>query len=143
MRFRHRFSGGFAYTLNLWAPILDRLNAPGLGLLGRRRSWIALMQIVIALGLVAMALTGTKHGLAELGICALVVAFASATQDIAIDAWRIESASSPDELGLLTSGYTFGYRAALLSAEAVILPIAQRIGWNESHTSMPASWRSR
>jgi PAT family beta-lactamase induction signal transducer AmpG len=125
---------GFAYTLKfLWAPLVDRLNAPGLGLLGRRRGWIALMQIVIALGLVAMALTGTGHGLAKLGACALVVAFASATQDIAIDAWRIESARSPDELGLLTSGYTFGYRAALLVSEAVILPIAQRIGWNESY----------
>jgi PAT family beta-lactamase induction signal transducer AmpG len=125
---------GFAYTLKfLWAPILDRLNAPGLGLLGRRRGWIALMQIVIALGLVGMALIGTKHGLAQLGLCALVVAFASATQDIAIDAWRIESARGPDELGLLTSGYTFGYRAALLASEAVILPIAQRIGWNESY----------
>jgi PAT family beta-lactamase induction signal transducer AmpG len=125
---------GFAYTLKfLWAPLVDRLNAPGLGRLGRRRGWIALMQIIIALGLVAMALTGTKHGLAQLGLCALVVAFASATQDIAIDAWRIESARSPDELGLLTSGYTVGYRAALLVSEAVILPIAQRIGWNESY----------
>jgi PAT family beta-lactamase induction signal transducer AmpG len=125
---------GFAYTLKfLWAPLLDRINAPGLARLGRRRSWMALMQIVIALGLVAMALSGTSHGLMQLGICALVVAFASATQDTAIDAWRIESARDPDELGLLTSGYTFGYRTALLMSEAMILPIAQRIGWNASY----------
>ena len=58
---------------------------------------------------------------------------ADPTQDTAIDAWRIESAATKDELGLLTSGYTFGFRAALLGTEAVILPIAQRIGWNASY----------
>jgi PAT family beta-lactamase induction signal transducer AmpG len=125
---------GFAYTLKfLWAPLLDRLNAPLFGLLGRRRGWMALMQVIIALGLVAIALSGTSHGLMRLGIAALVVAFASATQDTAIDAWRIESARDPDELGLLTSGYTFGYRGALLMSDAVILTIAARIGWNASY----------
>ena len=125
---------GFAYSLKfLWAPLLDRLDVPGLGKLGRRRGWMALTQIVIACGLVAMALSGTQHGLVQLGICALVVAFASATQDVAIDAWRIEAAANKDELGLLTSGYTVGYRTALLMSEAVILPIAQRVGWNESY----------
>ncbi len=125
---------GFAYSLKfLWAPFLDRLNVPGLGWLGRRRGWMAVTQAVIACGLVAMALTGTGHGLVWLGVCALVVAFASSTQDIAIDAWRIESAKDKEELGLLTSAYTFGYRIALLMSEAVILPIAQRIGWNHSY----------
>jgi PAT family beta-lactamase induction signal transducer AmpG len=125
---------GFAYSLKfLWAPVLDRLNAPLFGRLGRRRGWMALMQIIIALGLVAMALSGTSHGLMRLGLAALVVAFASATQDTAIDAWRIESARDPDELGLLTSGYTFGYRGALLMSDAIILTIAARIGWNASY----------
>jgi len=125
---------GFAYSLKfLWAPVLDRLNAPLFGRLGRRRGWMALMQIIIALGLVAMALSGTLHGLMRLGVAALVVAFASATQDTAIDAWRIESARDPDELGLLTSGYTFGYRGALLMSDAIILTIAARIGWNASY----------
>lgn len=125
---------GIAYSLKfLWAPILDRVAAPGLARLGRRRGWIVLMQLVIGAGLVAMAVSGTGHGLAWLGVCALVVAFASSTQDIAIDAWRIESARDKDELGLLTSGYTIGYRMALLMSEAVILPIAQRIGWNDTY----------
>jgi PAT family beta-lactamase induction signal transducer AmpG len=125
---------GFAYSLKfLWAPLLDRLDVPGLGRLGRRRSWMAATQLVIACGLVAMAISGTGHGLVRLGVCALIVAFASSTQDIAIDAWRIESAKDKEELGLLTSGYTVGYRSALLMSETVILLIAQRIGWNESY----------
>ncbi|HWC62528.1 MAG TPA: MFS transporter [Rhizomicrobium sp.] len=125
---------GFAYSLKVfWAPLLDRLDAPPFAFLGRRRSWMALMQILIVCGLVGMALSGTSHGLVQLGVFALLAAFASATQDTAIDAWRIESARSPDELGLLTSGYTFGYRAALLMSDAVILTIAAQIGWNASY----------
>jgi PAT family beta-lactamase induction signal transducer AmpG len=125
---------GFAYSLKfLWAPLLDRLDLPVIGRLGRRRGWMLAMQAVIGVGLVAMAVTGTGHGLIWLGVCAMVVAFAASTQDIAIDAWRIESASNKDELGLLTSSYTIGYRIALLMSEAVILPIAQRIGWNHAY----------
>jgi len=122
------------YSLKfLWAPFLDRINVPGLGRLGRRRGWMLLAQIVIGTGLVAMATLDTNYGLVTLGAVALLVAFAAATQDVAIDAWRIESAGSRDELGLLTSAYTFGFRTALLGTEAVILPIAQRIGWNASY----------
>lgn len=125
---------GLAYSLKfLWAPILDRVGVPLLSRLGRRRGWIALAQLVVAGGLMGMAWAGVSHGLVMLGVFALIAAFASSTQDIAIDAWRIESASDPDELGLLTSGYTFGYRTALLASEAVILPIAQRVGWNEAY----------
>jgi PAT family beta-lactamase induction signal transducer AmpG len=113
--------------------LLDRINLPLLGRLGQRRGWMAFAQVVIAFGLIGMALSGTEHGLVQLGALALVVAFASSTQDIAIDAWRIETARDADELGLLTSGYTFGYRSAMLMSEAVILPIAVRIGWNASY----------
>src|ERR1700753_1702597 len=57
---------GFAYSLKFfWAPLLDRLNAPAFGFLGLRRGWMALMQVIIGLGLIAMALTGTSHGLAR------------------------------------------------------------------------------
>ena len=80
-----------------------------------------------------MAIAGLGHGLVTLGVLALVVAFSSATQDIVIDAWRIEIAQNPDELGLLTSAYTFGYRSAMLASEALILLIATRIGWNASY----------
>jgi len=125
---------GLAYSLKfLWAPVIDRTFAPFFGRLGRRRSWMLLAQMVICAGLIAMGSAGTGHGLAELGIMALAVAFASATQDVVVDAWRIESARDADELGVFTSSYTFGYRAALLATEAVILLVATRIGWNESY----------
>lgn len=125
---------GLAYSLKfLWAPIVDRVPAPLFGRLGRRRGWMLLAQLVIAAGLVAMALTDPKQSLALLGVFALVVAFASATQDTVIDAWRIESAQDQDELGLLTSAATFGYRSAMLAAEALILIIATRIGWSASY----------
>ncbi len=123
-----------AYSLKfVWAPFLDRMGLPLLGRLGHRRGWILLAQIFVACGLLAMAALDTRHGLAVLGAAALLVAFAAATQDTAIDAWRIESAADPDELGLLTSAYTFGYRSALLGTEAVILIVAQRIGWNGAY----------
>ena len=84
---------GLAYSLKfLWAPVIDRVRAPFLGFLGRRRGWMALSQIVLALGLCAMAGVGVKNGPTVLGVCALVVAFSSATQDIVIDAWRPPSA---------------------------------------------------
>ena len=125
---------GFAYSLKVfWAPLLDRTSVPLLGRLGRRRGWMALMQILVAAGLIAMGVAGTSHGLTMLGICALVVAFASATQDTAIDAWRIEIARDKDELGLLTSGYTFGYRGALLMSDSIILILAANVGWNVSY----------
>jgi len=125
---------GIAYSLKfLWAPFLDRIRVPVLGALGRRRGWILLTQLLVGSGLIAMAMLGTGHGLGILGAAALVVAFSASTQDIAIDAWRIESAKDRDDPGLLTSAYTFGFRTALLGTEAVILPVAQRIGWNAAY----------
>jgi PAT family beta-lactamase induction signal transducer AmpG len=125
---------GIAYSLKfLWAPLLDRTRVPLLGALGQRRGWILLTQLLVGCGLIAMAVLGTGHGLTALGAVALVVAFSASTQDTAIDAWRIESAKGRDDLGLLTSAYTFGFRTALLGTEAVILPIAQRIGWDAAY----------
>ena len=92
---------GLAYTFKvLWAPVVDRVDVPLLGRLGRRRGWMLLSQIVIALGLAGMALVGPSGGLTAAAVLALVTAFASATQDIVIDAWRIEAATDGDELGL-------------------------------------------
>jgi PAT family beta-lactamase induction signal transducer AmpG len=124
---------GIAYSLQFaWAPLLDRV--PTLKFLGQRRGWMVLSQVFAALGLFAMAMVGTSHGLTVLGACALLVAVSSATQDIAISAWRIEIAKSPDELGLLTSANTIGYRIALLCTDSLILVSAQHLGWPASYT---------
>src|SRR5258705_12906205 len=89
---------GLAYTMKpLWAPIIDRVDAPLFGWLGRRRGWMMLTQILICLGLIAMSLVGPQGGLPLLGACALLVAFSSSNQDIVVDAWRIEAAATSDE----------------------------------------------
>jgi PAT family beta-lactamase induction signal transducer AmpG len=125
---------GIAYSLKfLWAPLIDRINAPVFGFLGRRRSWMALSQVIVGAALVAMAGVGTGQGLVTLGALALVAAFGAATQDIVIDAWRIESASDHDELGLLSSAYQFGFRVALLATDAIILAVAEHLGWSFSY----------
>ena len=128
---------GLAYSLKVfWAPIIDRVDAPIFGRLGRRRGWIILAQLFVCAGLIAMAATGPSGGLAVLGACALVVAFASATQDIVVDAWRIESAEDKDELGVLSAAYQFGYRIALLVTDALILISANHLGWPISYGFM-------
>ena len=128
---------GLAYSLKfLWAPIVDRVDAPLFGRLGRRRSWMLLTQLLVAAGLIGLAMRGPAYGLAAVGVFALVVAFSSATQDIVVDAWRIEAASDSDELGLLSSAYQLGYRAALLLTDALILLIANHFSWPVSYMTM-------
>jgi len=125
---------GIAYSLKvLWAPIIDRVDAPVFGRLGRRRGWMAIAQLLVGASFVAMALVGTGHGLVLLGAFALAAAFSAATQDIVIDAWRIESATNNDELGLLSSAYQLGYRMALLATDAVILVVAEHTSWSISY----------
>lgn len=130
---------GFAYSFKfLWAPILDRARLPGIGALGKRRSWILIAQGLVALGLIGMVLAGPQAGLVMFGALALVVAFASATQDIAVDAWRIEAAESDEELALLSAGYQLGYRVSLLITNALIFIVAANIGWELSYAAMAA-----
>lgn len=130
---------GLAYSLKfLWAPVIDRVDAPIAGRLGRRRGWMLLSQLFIGVGLLGMALIGLRAGLVAIGILALVVAFSSSTQDIVVDAWRIEVASDGDELGLLSSAYQLGYRFAIMITEALILIIANHLGWNISYGAMAA-----
>jgi PAT family beta-lactamase induction signal transducer AmpG len=105
---------------------VDRLPLPLLQRwLGWRRSWLLLSQIVIAAGLVGMALQDPRNGLEPLVWCALVVAFGSATQDIALDAFRIESAGS-ERQAALAAAYQTGYRLAMIWAGAGVLWVAAR-----------------
>jgi MFS transporter, PAT family, beta-lactamase induction signal transducer AmpG len=80
-----------------------------------------------------MGATGTRDGLGRLGAFALIVAFAAATQDIVVDAWRIESADDGEEQGLLASAYQFSYRLALLATDSLILILAAAVGWRMSY----------
>jgi len=128
---------GLAYSLKfLWAPFIDRLPAPIFGRFGRRRGWMIASQLVVAAGLVGLSVYGPEHGLAAVGVLALVVAFASSTQDIVVDAWRIEAAANSDELGLLSAAYQLGYRAAVLVSDAFILIAAAHWGWPISYFTM-------
>ena len=125
---------GIAYSLKfLWAPVIDRVEVPLFRRLGHRRGWMMFSQIIVGLALAAMGGTGTKVGLARLGALALVVAFSSATQDIVVDAWRIESADDGQEQGLLASAYQFSYRLALLCTDSLILIVAAAVGWRMSY----------
>jgi len=125
---------GIAYSLKfLWAPVLDRVDLPLFNRLGHRRGWMMFSQILVGLALFAMGGAGTTAGLARLGALALIVAFASSTQDIVVDAWRIESADDGEEQGLLASAYQFSYRLALLAADSLILIVAAAVGWRMSY----------
>lgn len=130
---------GLAYSLKfLWAPIIDKTDVPLLGRLGHRRGWMLASQIVVAVALAGMAIVQPQGGLATFGALALVAAFASATQDIVIDAWRIEISENGEELGLMTAGTQLGYRGALLVTDALILILAAHIGWAPSYWVMAA-----
>src|SRR5690625_2379768 len=108
---------GITYSIKvLWAPVVDRMELPLLGRwLGKRRSWMLLAQFMIAGGLVGMAMTDPLQNLIQLALFALLVAFGSATQDVAVDAWRIEAASS-ERQAAMSAVYVFSYRIAVLVA---------------------------
>jgi PAT family beta-lactamase induction signal transducer AmpG len=125
---------GMTYTVKfLWGAVVDRIKAPIIGRLGRRRSWMLIAQVVAAGGLIGMGLVDPRTQLGWLVAMAIIAAVGAATQDTAMDAWRIEIAADADELGLLTAAYTFGYKFALILTEAVILGVAKRLGWPMSY----------
>ncbi len=125
---------GLAYSFKfLWAPVIDRVDVPLLGRLGRRRGWLLLSQIAVGLSLISMAVVGPEGGLTLLGIAALATAFSAATQDIVADAWRIESAEGNEDQALLTSAFQWGYRFAILGGNALILFVASGVGWNGAY----------
>ena len=125
---------GFASWISLayafkwvWSPMLDQWRLPWLGALGKRRSWLVLSQAVIAIGLIGMALCNPQENLTLLIALAVAVAFASATQDIAIDAYRLEIAEDRMQATLAAS-YMTGYRVAMLLASAGALFLAEWLG---------------
>ncbi len=130
---------GITYSIKVfWAPVIDRLPLPLLTrALGKRRAWMLVAQITIALGLVGMALTDPHADLTRLALFALLVAFGSATQDITVDAYRIEAVDKNLQ-GAMAATYVLGYRLALLAAGAGAFYIAEAGSWSGAYLAMAA-----
>jgi len=122
----------------IWSPFVDRLSIPLLTkIMGRRRSWLLLSQLSITIAIVGMAMSDPQQNLTLFAICALVVAYSSATQDIVIDAFRIESAPEKFQAAMAAS-YMTGYRLAMIMAGAGSLAIA---AWaSESEAYQLSAW---
>ncbi len=134
---------GLAYAFKwLWAPLVDRLALPvATRALGRRRSWLLAAQLLVMAGLAGMALADPRTELAALVGCALLVAFGSATQDIALDAFRIESADTERQAALAAT-YQTGYRLAMIWAGAGVLWLAARAEVAGAAGYQAAAWRT-
>ncbi len=124
---------GIPYTLKfLWSPIMDRFVPP---VLGRRRGWIVLTQIVLMIGISAMAFVSPQNNPYILGMLALIVAFTSASQDIVIDAYRTDVLREK-ERGPGAAVFVMGYRIAMLVSGALALILSDQIGWKNTYLLM-------
>jgi PAT family beta-lactamase induction signal transducer AmpG len=134
---------GLAYGFKwVWSPLVDRLPLPLLtGWLGRRRSWLLLAQLVVVAGLIGMAMLDPQVALEPVVWCAIVVAFGSATQDIALDAFRIESADTQHQAALAAT-YQTGYRLAMIWAGAGVLWVAARVAGADENAYLHAAWQT-
>ena len=121
---------GLCYAFKfLWSPLVDQLKLPLLGELGRRKSWIVFCQAFLILSFVGLGSTDPATNIGWFAIFAVIGAFASATQDIAVDAWRIDVADERTPVELLSAVYQFGYRTASIVGGAFALFLAARIPW--------------
>lgn len=141
---------GYSFKF-VWAPLIDQARLPLLtAWLGKRRSWLLLCQVILLLVLVAMAMTdpvGSDNGLMIMALLAVALGFASASQDIVVDAYRIEG-TPPHLLGLTAATYTLGYRVAMFVSGAIALLISEKLGstpesyqyhaWQETYLLMAA-----
>ena len=128
---------GIIYAIKfLWAPMLDRLRLPGLtSLIGQRRSWMLLTQAIILVGLIYMSFLQPESDLIFLAYMSIIVAFASASQDVAIDAYRIEIAESKFQ-AVLGASYQLGYRISALTSGAGALYLASFYDWKLTYQIM-------
>ena len=130
---------GLAYAFKfLWSPLVDRVQLPLLGGLGRRTSWIVLCQIGLIVSFVGLGASDPAASIGWFAIFAVIGAFSSATQDIAVDAWRIDVADERTNVELLSAVYQFGYRTASIVGGAFALFLAARIPWGTVYFVMAA-----
>ena len=127
---------GMTYSVKvIWAPIVDRAAIPFFGrVLGQRRSWILFGQMLVVFGLIAISILGVSN-LPLLALFSVIVAFGSSTQDIAIDAYRIE-AIEEEYQGAMSASYILGYRIALLIAGAGAFYVASFTAWSNVYLVM-------
>ncbi|MBA8887745.1 PAT family beta-lactamase induction signal transducer AmpG [Dokdonella fugitiva] len=127
---------GLAYSLKFfWSPIVDRFHLPIVGRLGQRRSWMLLAQSGVVAGLVAMAMLDPASAAHGIALLATATAFCAATQDIAVDAYRIESVDASRQ-GAAAAAYQIGYQLALIYAGAGALIAASGLGWTAAYLLM-------
>lgn len=125
---------GLAYAFQfLWSPVIDKVDIPGLRRLGKRKQWIMPMQLLLGAILLIMSLSDPASSIGLFSLLAGIGAFASATQDIAINAWRIDVADEQAPLDILSTVYQMGYRLSSLVGGALALIIAGRIGWPQTY----------
>jgi PAT family beta-lactamase induction signal transducer AmpG len=134
---------GLAYAFKwVWAPLVDRMPIPYFTRrLGRRRSWLLLAQCMVIIGLMGMALSDPRETLGPIVWCALMVAVGSATQDIALDAFRIESAE-PTQQAALAASYQTGYRLAMIWAGAGVLWVAAWVQGDNTAGYVQQAWQA-
>lgn len=121
---------GLTYAFKfLWSPLVDRLQLPVLGRLGRRKSWIVLCQALMVVGLLGLVATDPARHIARFALFAFLGSVGSATQDIAIDGWRIDVADEKSPVELLAAVNQLGYRVASIVGGAGALYMAARMPW--------------
>jgi len=124
---------GLAYSLKfVWSPVVDRYRLPGFGALGQRRGWMLFAQLGVIVGLIALALADPGSDAERVALLATLTAFCSATQDITIDAYRIE-ASDLSLQGSASAAYQMGYQIALICSGAGALVTASHGGWTAAY----------
>lgn len=121
----------------LWAPLIDRYDMPLFGLLGRRRGWLVFSQLLLVGALAGMAITGPSASMNLFLLLVGLAALAGATQDVVVDAYRIEVAPMEAQ-GALAATYTLGYRVALIASGAGVLWISDASGWRVAYLAMAA-----
>jgi len=130
---------GLTYAFKfLWSPLVDRVHLPLLSELGRRKSWILLCQAGLIVSFVGLGLGNPAVNIGTFAIFAVIGALASATQDIAVDAWRIDVADERTPVELLSAVYQFGYRIASIVGGAIALLLAARMPWGTVYLIMAA-----
>jgi PAT family beta-lactamase induction signal transducer AmpG len=128
---------GLAYAFKfLWSPALDRVDLPGLRKLGKRKQWIVTAQLLLGAILVILSLLDPLSSLGIFSLLAGIGAFASATQDVVIDAWRVDVADEVATIDILSTVFQMGYRIAALVGGALALFMAERLGWPTVFASM-------